>query len=128
MTRAETIKGWISSRKERQTPTNCIFDISIPYYSDEMPSLDTYEPIKTVIKLLEKYNIQWTEINTVPGTYNLNKPWLETTDIPCYIEYNGVYPANWDIDDIVTLESLEYNGDIIIRVSWHIDDEYIPNH
>lgn len=63
------------------------------------------------------------------GSFNLNRDWIETTtDIPCYIEYCGVYPVNWSPEDCRTLEKLDYQGKVIINVVYHIDGKYISNH
>lgn len=129
MTREKIISGWIQSRKEDgQKPIPCIFDITIPkFLIDFKDKLENNESIKIITDILDKYNIEWNKVDTIPGAFCLNKDWIETNDIPCYIEYCGVYPTEWDIEDVVTLEKLEYEGKIIIRVVWHEDGKYIPN-
>lgn len=124
--RHECIKGYIDSRKEdNQEPMPCIFQISTPKYICRHLEENTF--IKTITDILDKYNIKWSKVDTVGGAYNLNRDFIETEDIPCYIEYCGVYPVNWDINDIVTLEKMDYDGKLIIKVLWHKNDEYIPN-
>ena len=126
--RKEVIANMIQDRKDsNQEPTPCIFQITVPNFL-ETDRLEDNENIKIVIKLLDKYNIEWGNVDTVEGTYNLNRDWIETGDIPCYIEYCGVYPTNWDIEDVETIEQLEYTGKVIIRVLWHPEQEkFIPN-
>ena len=123
--RQKCIQGYIDERKaDGQIPTQCIFQISTPAITD---NLQNDESIKTMINIFNKYNIPWSTVDTIGGAYNLNRDYIETKDIPCYIEYCGVYPTNWDIKDVVTLEKLDYEGKLIIKVLWHINDEYIPN-
>lgn len=48
------------------------------------------------------------------------------------VEFCGVYPVEWDINDVVLLEELYYNRDIYIKVFWKKESEdgtikYIPN-
>lgn len=126
--RKEEILGWIKARKENnQKPYNCVFQITIPKF-EIYESIENNKYIKEVIGILEKYNIKWNSVDSIGGAFCLNRDWIETSDIPCYVEYCGVYPTEWDIEDVVRLEQLEYNGDIIIKVLWHMEDgKYIAN-
>lgn len=128
MNRKETIMKWINAReRDNEKPMPCIFYITVPRFLEGTLSDD--ENIKEILNILDKYNIEWMNVDTISGAYNLNRDWIETEDIPCYIEYCGVYPTKWDIEDIVKLESLEYEGKIMINVLWHPEeDKYIPNH
>jgi hypothetical protein len=127
--RKECILDWINSRKKRnQAPIKCLFDITIPQLLLE-ESIETNESIKEIINIFNKYNIRWNTVDTVSGSFCLDREWIEANNIPCYIEYCGVYPVEWDIDDIYKLEQMEYEGKIIINVKWHLeDDNYVPNH
>ena len=51
-----------------------------------------------------------------------------TGDIDCIVEFCGVYPIDWDIDDVVEFERMETEGEIIAMVDWIEDGEHIPNH
>lgn len=126
MNRAETIYKWIEGRKvDGQKPISCIFYITVPNLLENITEDKT---IKNVVGILNKYNIEWNIVDTVPGSFNLNRDWIETSDINCYIEYCGCYPVEWDIDDVTELESLEYEGKIIIKVLWHQEDgTYVQN-
>lgn len=131
--RARCIEGYRNRRKEAgEEPTNCIFNVTIPKfvtYDSKSGSLETDENIKVVTDIFDKYGIEWQSVDTVEGSFNLNRDWIETTtDIPCYIEYCGVYPVNWSPEDCRTLEKLDYQGKVIINVMYHIDGKYIPNH
>lgn len=126
--RPSCIKKMVDARKEDgETPTPCIFQISVPKIKDgEILSNNT--KIKVVTDIFDKYKIPWQSVDTIGGAYNLNRDWIETSDIPCYIEYCGVYPVDWDPEDCAVIENMDYEGEIIVKVLWHVDDEYIPNH
>ena len=125
---AEFILKLINSRKNRgQKPIKCLFDITTPRFIEGR--IEDDETMKEVISILNKYNIRWNTVDTIPGSFCLDREWVEVLDIPCYIEYSGVYPVEWDIEDIYRLEQLEYEGKIMIHVRWHRDDGgYEPNH
>lgn len=127
MDRKSLILKWIKDRKDiGEKPTPCVFQITVPKFSEDS-NLQNGESIKVVTNILSKYQIDWNCVDTVDGSFNLNREWIETKNIPCYIEYCGVYPVNWDVEDIIKLERMENEGNIIIRVLWHIEDRYIPN-
>ena len=129
MSREVEILSYINSRKKaNEKPMPCIFDITVSNISEE-EGLYSNESISILTDIFDKYGIEYQQVDTVEGSFNLNRDWIETKDIPCYIEYCGVYPINWDIKDVVTLEQLEYTGKVIIKVTWHPEeDKYIPNH
>lgn len=126
--RAKQILFFIKERNDNgEKPMPCIFNITTPKLTG-MYQLKNDENIKMITNILDKYNIYWQTVDTVPGSYNLNRDWIETKDIPCYIEYDGVYPTEWDIEDVVTLEKMDREGKIIIQVTWHPEkDKYISN-
>ena len=113
-------------KDHRRVPTQCMFNITTPRVANR-DICENDENMKIITNIFDKYGIEYNVVDTVAGSYNLNRDWLETSDIPCYVEYGGVYPVNWDIEDVVTLEEMDYEGKLIIRVLWHEDDEYIPN-
>lgn len=125
--RGNIIKGWIEHRlKEKEKPYNIMFSITIPRYEENMHNTPV---IKKIQNLFAKYSIPTQFVDTISGSFNLDKEWLETQkDIECFVEYCGVYPINWEIEDVIELERMEYDGEIIIRVNWHVENEYIPNH
>lgn len=130
MTRTEEILSWREARKMRkEQPQNCIFHITTPRCTEE-EHITNNVYIKIVTDLFDKYKIKWMWCDTVDGTFNLNRDWIYTEDaIPCYVEYSGVYPVNWEPKDVAVLEKLDREGTIIIRVDWVTDDgKYIPNH
>lgn len=126
--RKQMILNMIEERKNNnEKPMPCIFQITVPRYLEES-NLEDEEKVKLLTKLFDKYNIGWKCVDTIGGAYNLNREWIETSDILCYIEYCGAYPTEWDIDDVVTLEKMDYDGSIMIRVLWHPEEgKYIPN-
>ena len=129
MSRIDLISKWIKKRMDNgEDPTPCIFQITTPKFL-ECEKLEDNESIKVLIDIFDKYGIDWQSVDTVEGSFNLNRDWIETGDIPCYIEYCGVYPIKWDIEDIATLEKLDYDGKVIIKVLWHPEDKkFISNH
>lgn len=116
------IQEMIDSRKEAGEIINCVF-----YVSNGCDS----ESVDKVGKIFDKYGIKWHMVDTVSGSFNLNRDWIETltdTLIPCAVEYCGVYPVNWDIKDVFTLVKLEEEGKAIINVDWIKDDgTRVPN-
>lgn len=46
----------------------------------------------------------------------------------CIVEFCGVYPVDWNIDDVVDFERMETEGEIVVTVGWIEDGKYIPNH
>lgn len=124
--RKEMIQNCIKSRKERDELTPCIFYISIPDARDELLNNPLIHKISA---MLNKYHISHGKVDTVSGAYNLNRDWLETSVMDCAVEYCGVYPVNWDIDDILEFEDLEYSGQILVQVIWKLgESEYELNH
>lgn len=123
--REEVIQGWIDARRENgQEPTQCMFHITVP-----RADVDLYkdETIKKVEEMLDRNHVTYGHVDTVPGAWNLNRDWVETGLIPCYVEFCGVYPVNWDIHDVAEFERMETEGEIITRVNWFVDGEYILN-
>ena len=58
---------------------------------------------------------------------------LLLSNVEAIVEYSGVYPVKWDIDDIVLLDKLYYERAIYINVLWEKKNpdgsiKYIPNH
>lgn len=122
---AECIEYMIKERKEEnQPPYKCYFWITTPNSTE----FEISENIKTIKELLVKNKVSFRNVNTVVGAFNLNREWIETQVIECYIEYCGVYPINWNIEDVVLLQQLEDEGKIMIKVSYlDENDDLIPN-
>ena len=121
--RAETIREWIEARKERDEITKCMFYITVP----KRTNLIKDQTIKKIEGILEKNNVAHGHVDTVCGAWNLNRDWIETGEIDCIVEYCGVYPVNWDMDDVVEFERMECDGEIIVLVDWIVDGKHIPN-
>ena len=122
--RAEAIRKWIDTRKERNEITKCMFYITVPKNTD----LHEDEVIKKVEAILNKHNVSYGYVDTVCGAWNLNRDWIETDSVDCIVEFCGVYPVDWDIYDVVEFERMETEGEIIVMVDWVKDEEHIPNH
>lgn len=122
----EMIQNCINNRKERNELTPCIFYISIPDARDKL--LDN-RLIQKISRMLNKYHVDNGICDTVSGAFNLNRDWLETGVMNCAVEYCGVYPVDWDIEDVLEFEDLEYSGQILVNVIWKLGEgEYEPNH
>lgn len=118
----EWIADLIKLRVKSHETYQCVFDVTIPQLSK---MLYDNQYIKEICGMFNKYGIRYWKVDTIPGSFNLNRNWIETkeeTPIECTVEYDGVYPVNWDIDDVVRINELERDGIIIIRVMWIQDD------
>ncbi|MDE6014101.1 MAG: hypothetical protein K2H41_00165 [Acetatifactor sp.] len=122
--RTEVIQEWIGARKERGEITRCMFYITVPKDTD----LYKDETIKKIEGILDKNHVSHGNVDTVCGAWNLNRDWIETGEIDCIVEFCGVYPVNWDMDDVAELERMETEGEIIVLVDWIEDGKHIPNH
>lgn len=71
--------------------------------------------------LFGKYKIAYHECDTVSGAYSLDRLWVETEPFPCAVEYNGVFPVNWKVEDVFKLYKLEKDGKVCILV--HVEGE-----
>lgn len=121
--RCEQIKSWIDERIKDNDTVNCLFWILL-LKEEGKESLDY---------LLDKYGYTNGTVDTVGGCWNLDDGWYELTDIESVVEYCGVYPVKWDIEDVVLLERLYNSRAIYISVMYKIKKEdgsikYIPNH
>ena len=117
-----TIQNMINDRVSKNETTNCLFQILLLNKSvkEELESL----------LLRNGYSIEI--VDTVEGCYNLNDDWYELSNVEAIVEYSGVYPVKWDIDDIVLLDKLYYDRAIYINVLWKKKNpdgsiKYIPN-
>ena len=122
--RTEVIQEWIDARKERGEITKCMFYITVPKDTDIYKD----ETIKKIEGILDKNHASHGHVDTVCGAWNLNRDWIETGEIDCIVEFSGVYPVNWDVDDVAELERMETDGEIIVLVDWIEDGKHIPNH
>lgn len=121
----ENIKECIDARREAGELTPCVFGITTP----KVIGTKNSQAMKKVQEILKRNGIKAGWVDTMPGSYNLDRDWLEMeSPTPCAVEYCGAYPADWNIDDVVELDRMESKGEIIIHVSQVADGEYIPNH
>lgn len=121
--REKQVQKWIDERVRDNDTVNCIFYILL-LKEDKKESLDY---------LLDKYGYTNGKVDTVAGCWNLDDGWYELSDIESMVEYCGVYPVKWDIEDVVLLENLYNSRAIYIKVDYKIENEngdvkYIPNH
>lgn len=121
--RAETVKDWIDDRVARGDIKEVVFYITVP----ENCSLRKNETIGKVEAMLDKYKISHGHVDTLPGSWNLNRDWVETGHFHAIVEFCGVYPVGWDMADVVELERMETSGEIIIMADWIVGGEHVPN-
>ena len=125
-TRCKEIQSWIDARKEKDQTSKMVFYITVPcvninVYKDKM--------MQFVSEMLDRNNVEYNFVDTVPAAWNLNRDWIETDPVESIVEYCGVYPVNWCIDDVVTLEELKSTGEIVV-LAFDItkDGVCVPNH
>lgn len=115
----EDIQYSIKSRVEMEETRNYRFYITTPKLFEE----DNDQNIKELLKIFDKYNIQYSKVDTVYDFFDLNREWYMTdTPIECAREYSGIYPVNWDISDVIKLTELDKEGKVIIFAP--VFDEY----
>ncbi len=124
MDRADEIKMYIKDRMEyNEKPFLVKFYISTPAFNCCYGDLNRDENIKKALDILEKNKVKYTSCDTYPGTFNLNQEWICFDDpIEAIVEFCGVYPIHWDINDVVEFEKLIIDGKIIVMVDWY-DEE-----
>ena len=121
--RKQEIKKLIDNRLKNNDTINCLFQILL-----------INEAAKAIVEnLLTKNGYDIYTVDTISGCWSLNDDWYELDNVESIVEYCGVYPVKWDLDDIVLLEDLYYNRDIYINVLWKKENrnktiKYIPNH
>lgn len=121
--RAEVIREWISERKKKGQLTGCVLYITVPKYIKIQDDVT----IRKVEAILDRNHVDHAQVDTVSSAYNLDREWVQTGRIDCVIEYCGVYPAGWEINDVVELERMEHAGEIIISVWQDVKGKYLPN-
>ena len=118
--KAQRIKICIQECKEKNDYTNCRLYITIPKLVTEQDLNDSVTPIIHAVKeILEHNKEDYTIVDSVDASFNHGRGFFETDIIPCAVELSGVYPLNWDSNDIARIEELEQNGDIVIFVSYY---------
>ena len=121
---ASSIKEWIENRKQKNETNIVRF-----YISPANANINIYED-KLINKITEKFKTIGVETNivdTVDGSFNLNRSFLETDEVEAIIEYCGVYPVNMNPEDSAWLSKLDDEGKIRIVVFVKKDDKLVPN-
>lgn len=105
------IQSSIKWRVERRETRNYRFYITTPKLFEQ----DNDEHIKELLKIFDKYNIEYLKVDTVDDFFDLNRDWYMTdTPIECSREYNGVFPVNWEISDVIKMKEFDEEGKVII--------------
>ena len=102
-----------------EEPYHVRFYITVPYEADSRNELLSSKSIKEVIDILNKNNVKYDTCDTVPGAFNLNQDWIETDIFDATVEFCGVYPINWDIEDTLKFVELIEKGKIVVTVDWY---------
>lgn len=83
-------------------------------------TIESNKFIKEFLKLLDKYNISFSIENRQCTTYirpfNLYRNWIVTDLIECIEVKEGVYPLNWNIEDLLLLDKLANKSDLIFNI------------
>ena len=122
---AESIKKWIENRKQKNETNIVQFCIS-PAKADT----NIYED-ELINKITEKFKtigVKTNIVDTVGGSFNLNRDFIETGEVEAIIEYCGVYPVNMNPEDSAWLSELDDEGKIRIMVFVKQGDELVPNY
>lgn len=100
--RTEVIREWIGARKGRGEITKCMF------YTTVSKDTDLYKDaiIRKIEGMLDRNHVSHGHVDTV-----------------C-----GVYPVDWDMEDVAEFERMENEDEIIVLVDWIEDWKHIPNH
>lgn len=122
--RTEIIQEWIDARKERGETQTCMFYITIP----KCIAFDKDKTVGKIKDILGRNHVGYGYVDTVCGAWNLNRDWIETEEMDCIVEFCGVYPIAWDMNDVAELERMETEGEIIVMVDWIENGKHIPNH
>lgn len=102
--RKNKIQNMINKRLVDNDTVNCLFQILL-----------LKEESKDILEdLLKRNGYETYTVDTVNGCWNLNDDWYEFDNVESIVEFCGVYPVKWNIDDVVLLEELYYNRDIYI--------------
>jgi len=116
-TSAARIQRWINERLDYKDYTNTLFSVLV---------LDpSYE--KQVIELIERNYPHYTYCDTKLGCWCLNDDWYEFY-ADAITEWDGVYPVNWNIADVVFLEELYLRRKIYIDAAWVTENGLKPVH
>ena len=100
--RTEVIREWIDARKERGEITKCMFYITVPKDTDIYKD----ETIRKIEGMLDRNHVSHGHVDTVCGAWNLNRDWIETGEVDCIVEFCGVYPIDWNLEDVAEFERL----------------------
>lgn len=106
------IKSMESKLSRGEIPNKVVLKFSPPEVSWKFLENDSIRQIRDI---LSEYNIDSKITYEDKGSFNLNRQWLETDGIDCFIYDYGVYPVDWNVEDLQILENLDYSGKLIIR-------------
>ena len=121
---ATSIKKWIDYRVENNETNIVSFCISLANVKTNMYKDELILKIKDIFK---KIGVNSYVVDTVEGSFNLDRDWLETEPFEAIVEYCGVYPIKMNPEDSAWLSELDDEGKIRIVVFVKRDDKFVPN-
>ncbi len=125
------IKRSIEGRRERKEITNAIFSITTSKAAYDEEELMSQKAFQKTVGIFEKYLGEGNHIrvDSMDGCWDLNRVWYQFPAIPCGVEYSGVYPLEWEWEDVQKLTEWIDDGEIWVTVMvWdRKNKKYIPN-
>lgn len=114
------IKSMEDKLSRGDTPDKVVLKFSPPEVSWKFRE---NRDIRRIEDILSEYNIDSRITYEDEGSFNLNRQWLETDVIDCFIYDYGVYPIDWKVEDLQVLEELDYRGKLIVRYYLKEEDD-----
>ena len=111
MTSEKIIKSCIEQRIKDNDLTKASLLISP---KSAYSSIYNDENIQKIGKLFEEIGVKSHIRDTVLGSFDLNRSWLETDYFDACVEYDGVYPVKMNPKDIAYIQDLDIIGEIRI--------------
>ena len=110
---AKAIKRWVDEEKKEGRIHIVRF-----YISPQRADVHIYEDviIREVLRKFENSGIGVTsiQVDSVNGSFNLNRGFIETDEFDAIIEFGGVYPVDMNPEDSAWLSELDDAG--LIRI------------
>ena len=112
-TYSENIKEWIARRTHNKEISTVRFYISPKNIDTKIYENDL---MKKIEEKFNKIGVKCRVVDTVEGSFNLNRDYLETEKFEAIVEYCGVYPVKMDTKDSAWLSKMDDEGEIRIIV------------
>jgi hypothetical protein len=119
----ESIELWIKDRVKKNETTTVRFYIS----PKTITNIFGNELMQKIEEKFKKIGVNCSVVDTVEGSFNLNRDYLETDKFEAIVEYCGVYPVKMDTKDSAWLSELDNMGEIRIVVMVYKDGKEYMN-